>query len=195
MNILSIIFKTSSCNSTPIPEKNKYILGISSLWILLLFNNSLLLSLNIILLSIISPIFWYKYEINSIYHKLDKLLVWTMILLNIKNALIKLYISTSIILFSLIIFFYYLSEIFIIKRKFKYQILSHLLFRYFFFIWIYLTIFNNLYNIPYITFGYIFHNYYLYLRIYKYDLYNYLYYLYQLLFFISLYLKNVYHIL
>jgi len=187
MDIIPIIFKTSSCNSTPIPNKNKYILGISTLWILILFKQSImissLLSLNILLLSIISPIFWYKYELNSIYHKLDKIFVWTLVFINLKIAIIKLYISTTILFFSLIILFYYFSEIFVIKKKFVYQLISHLLFRYFFFLWIYLTIFNDFSDLPLITCGYIIHNYYLYIIIRKYNIYNYLYYLFQLLFY------------
>jgi len=187
MKILSLLFTTNN-DTTPIPNKNKFILGISSLWVLTLINHSLLISylfsINIFFISIISPIFWYKYELNSIYHKLDKLFVWSIFLLNLKYALNKLYYLVSIYLFSLIILFYYLSDYFTIKKKFKYQLISHLLFRYFFFIWIYLTIANNYNNLYLITIGYFSHNYYLSKNIIKFDLYNYIYYLTQLLFLI-----------
>ena len=50
---LSLLFTTTSGNTSPIPEKNKYILALSSLWILTILRNSLILlnpflSLNII---------------------------------------------------------------------------------------------------------------------------------------------------
>lgn len=189
MKLLPILFKTSSCNNSPIPENNKFVLGISSLWILTLIRHSpLLLFTNIFLISVISPIFWFKYELNSISHKLDKFFVWTIFLLNLKLALYKLYIITSISLFSLIIFFYYLSEVFTIKKQFNYQLISHLLFRYFFFIWIYLTLFNNYSKLHLITMGYMSHNYYLTKYIHNYDIYNYIYYSFQLLFIVCFYI-------
>jgi hypothetical protein len=158
---LSLLFTTTSGDISPIPEKNKYILGISSLWILTILRNSLILLnpylvLIIFSISIISPLFWYKYQINSLLHKLDKLLVWIIVIINLKYAIYKLYI-----LFLLIIYFFYLSEFFIIKRKFKHQLISHLLFRYFFFIWIYLTYYNTLLQLSLISFGYLLHNIYL----------------------------------
>jgi hypothetical protein len=187
MKILSLLF-TTNIDTTPIPDNNKFILGISSLWILTLIHHSLLFSylfsINILLISIISPIFWYKYQLNSIYHKLDKLLVWSIALLNLKYALNKLYFFVSIYLLLLTIFFYYLSDYFTIKKKFKYQLISHLLFRYFFFLWIYLTIADNYDNLSLISIGYFSHNYYLSRNIIKYNLYNYIYYLTQILFFI-----------
>jgi hypothetical protein len=196
MKLLLLLFTTSNCNNNPIPDKNKYILGISSLWILTILRNSLILmypfiSFIIISISIISPLFWYKYQLNSLLHKLDKYLVWTIAIINFKYALIKLYISTTIILLSLIVLFYYLSDLFIINKKFKYQLISHLLFRYIFFIWIYLTFYNTLSNLFLITLGYIYHNYYLYISFNKN---NYLLNLIKLIFIICLYLKNDYYI-
>ena len=161
---MNILFTTNS-NPTPIPNNNKFILSISSIWILTMIRHSLLISylmsINIFLISIVSSIFWYKYELNSIYHKLDKLFAWSIFLLNLKYALNNLHFFITINLLSLILLFYYLSEHFIIKKKFKYQLISHLLFRYFFFIWIYLTIANNYDNLSLITIGYFSHNYYL----------------------------------
>jgi hypothetical protein len=188
---LSLLFTTTSGDISPIPEKNKYILGISSLWILTILRNSLILLnpylvLIIFSISIISPLFWYKYQINSLLHKLDKLLVWIIVIINLKYAIYKLYI-----LFLLIIYFFYLSEFFIIKRKFKHQLISHLLFRYFFFIWIYLTYYNTLLQLSLISFGYLLHNIYLIKTINKNNL---LFNLTQLLFIICLYIKNDYYI-
>lgn len=196
MKLLLLLLTTSNCNNTPIPEKNKYILGLSSLWILTILRNSLLLDYSLlsfisILISIISPIFWYSYQLNSIFHKLDKILVWTIAIINLKYALIKLYISITILLFSLIIYFYYLSDFFIIKKNFKYQLISHLLFRYFFFVWIYLTFYNSLLQLSLISLGYIIHNYHLIMTINKN---NYFLNLSQLLFIICLYIKNDYYI-
>ena len=193
---LSLLFTTSNCNNNPILDKNKYILGISSLWILTILRNSLILmypfiSFIIISISIISPLFWYKYQLNSLLHKLDKYLVWTIAIINFKYSLIKLYISTTIILLSLIVLFFYLSEYFIIKKKFTHQLISHLLFRYFFFMWIYLTFYNNLLQLSLISLGFIIHNYYLHISSNKN---NYLLNLSQLLFIICLYIKNDYYI-
>jgi hypothetical protein len=100
---LSLLFTTTSGNTSPIPETNKYILAISSLWILTILRNSLIslnpfLSLNILSISIISPLFWYNYQINSIFHKLDKLLVWIIAIINLKYAIYQLYISITILL-------------------------------------------------------------------------------------------------
>ena len=189
---LSLLFTTTSGNTSPIPEKNKYILALSSLWILTILRNSLILlnpflSLNLISISIISPLFWYNYKINSLFHKLDKLLVWTIAIINLNYTIYKLYISITILLFSLIIYFFYLSEYFIIKNKFTHQLISHLLFRYFFFVWIYLTFYNSLLQLSLISLGYIIHNYYLIMNINKN---NYFLNLSQLLFIICLYIKN-----
>jgi hypothetical protein len=193
---LSLLFTTTSGNTSPIPETNKYILAISSLWILTILRNSLIslnpfLSLNILSISIISPLFWYNYQINSIFHKLDKLLVWIIAIINLKYAIYQLYISITILLFSLIIYFFYLSEYFIIKKKFKHQLISHLLFRYFFFTWVYLTYYNTLLRFSLISFGYLLHNFYLIKTINKN---NHLLNLSQLLFIICLYIKNDYYI-
>jgi len=193
---LSLLFTTTSGNTSPIPEKNKYILALSSLWILTILRNSLILlnpflSLNLISISIISTLFWYNYKINSIYHKLDKLLVWTIAIINLNYAIYKLYISITILLFSLIIYFFYLTEYFIINKKFKHQLISHLLFRYFFFTWVYLTYYNTLLRFSLISFGYLLHNFYLIKTINKN---NYLLNLSQLLFIICLYIKNDYYI-
>lgn len=193
---LSLLFTTTSGNTSPIPETNKYILSISSLWILTILRNSLIslnpfISFCLISISIISTLFWYNYKINSIYHKLDKLLVWTIAIINLNYALYKLYISITILLFSLIIYFFYLTEYYIIKNKFKHQLISHLLFRYFFFTWIYLTYYNTLLQFSLISFGYLLHNIYLIKTINKN---NYLLNLSQLLFIICLYIKNDYYI-
>lgn len=193
---LSLLFTTTSGNTSPIPETNKYILSISSLWILTILRNSLIslnpfISFCLISISIISTLFWYNYKINSIYHKLDKLLVWTIAIINLNYAIYKLYISITILLFSLIIYFFYLTEYFIINKKFKHQLISHLLFRYFFFTWVYLTYYNTLLQFSLISFGYLLHNFYLIKTINKN---NYLLNLSQLLFIICLYIKNDYYI-
>jgi len=180
MKLLKLLFLTTSNNSTPLPLQNQFILGISSLWILtILPKTSLLLSLNIIMISIISPIFWYNYQLNSIFHKLDKLLVWTITFQNLYSLPS---IQLSITLIPLIILFFYLSEYFIIIKNFKYQIFAHLLFRYFFFIWIYLNLYNNPIHLSY--------NYYLFIYIHNYNLWNYIYYLSELSVIIYIYLIN-----
>jgi hypothetical protein len=104
-----IMFYTSQDN---MPNKNKLILGTSSLWILNLIYYSFieelyLISLLLTSVTIISSIFWYNYKINSIYHKLDNYL---SILI-----LINLLLSNSFNYYFEFIFmikFYYLSIIY-----------------------------------------------------------------------------------
>jgi hypothetical protein len=131
-------------NQDNMPNKNKLILGTSSFWIInLIYYTYLeelyLLNLLLTFITIISPIFWYNYKINSIIHKLDNLL----------SILIFIYIILyNFILLSCIdIFFmlscYFISIIFTIYKKYNIQLCFHLLFRLLFYKIIYLTINKN----------------------------------------------------
>jgi hypothetical protein len=205
MNLLSVLFSTSSNSSNPIPVKNRAILGISTLWILTILSHNLLknqlLSINIIIISIISPIFWYSYKINSIPHKLDKFFVWTLIPIllpqTIKSNHLWLYITNI----NFMIICFCMSEISIIYKKYKYQLISHLAFRHLFFAWcFFLTMdfkLDYLYFII-ISISHTIHNIYMYKKDFKLNLFNYLYYIHQTLSIIVLheysyyYLKNDY---
>ena len=133
MNFLKNILFTDIYDDYDImPNKNKIILGISSFWIFNLIIHSYykqlyFLTLNLSLISIASPIYWYKYKNNSIYHKFDKYLVII--------CLIYLFINQNIINFlSNFIFIippYISSSLFCINNNYDLQLYSHLIFRYF----------------------------------------------------------------
>jgi hypothetical protein len=78
------------------PNKNKLILGTSSYWIINLIYKSYIYELyfqSLLLTSImiISPLFWYYYKINSIYHKLDNYLS----ILMLSSVIIQHYLTIS----------------------------------------------------------------------------------------------------
>jgi len=130
------------------PNLNKLILGTSSFWILNLnyysyvkelYFQCLLLST----ISIISPLFWYDYKINSFYHKLDNLLCVLTLLYVIYNKSSLISIYNILLMF----YFYYTSIIFTIYRKYYLQLYSHLLFRLYFYKIIFLSINQDQYHI------------------------------------------------
>lgn len=174
MNLIKNIFTTNMHDDTEVmPNKNKMILSISSLWILNLLshcyrNNLYILSFLLAPLSIISPIFWYNYKINTIYHKLDKSIVISLFIYLLQtNYYIYYHIYKLISLVSIILTFYIISIKSCINNNYELQLYSHLSFRYFTFLLLYNYILNNKNEIKtnnymtLITFEYIFFNYYL----------------------------------
>jgi hypothetical protein len=163
MKILKNILFTDIYDDNEImPNKNKIILGISSFWIFNLISLSYykelyFLSFNLSLISIASPIYWYIYINNSIYHKIDKYLVIILLL--------YLFINENFIKFISNIFFilpsYLSSSLFCIDNNYKLQLYSHLLFRFFIFKLIYDFINNNINYFLLITFEYLLFNIYL----------------------------------
>jgi hypothetical protein len=140
------------------PYKNRLILGTSSFWIINLIYKTYLYELyfQTFLLSsivIISPLFWYYYKINSIYHKLDNYL--SIIMLSF--VLIKNYSSISYFDIFIMIKFYYLSLIFTLRKNYNIQLWCHLLFRLFFYKILFLTI-DKTYDINYDIIKYISNN-------------------------------------
>ena len=145
MKIVKNIYSTDIYDDTELmPNKNKIILGINSFWILNLITISYykelyFLTTNLFLISIASPIYWYNYKINSIFHKLDKY--------SVISCFIYLFINESFykILFNLffIIPSYLLSSILCINKNYNLQLYLHLLFRYFTFVLLYNYIDNN----------------------------------------------------
>lgn len=174
MNLIKYIFTTNIYNDTDnMPNKNKMILSISSLWILNLLSHSYLNNLYIIfgllsLLSIISPIFWYNYKVNSIYHKIDKTIVISLfIYLMQTNYYLYYHIYNFLSVVLILLIFYIISIKSCIHNNYELQLYSHLSFRYFTFLLLYNYILNNKNEIKtnnymtIITFEYIFFNYYL----------------------------------
>ncbi len=165
-----------------LPEKNRLILGVSTSWIILLIEKALIIReyISIILLTnimITSILFWYNYKINSFNHYLDKTLTKIY-------GIYLFYKDIDIIKINGILLFYLLSNYLSFKRRYNLQLLSHLLFRYIFFIWGYLNLNTNNNELQLTSIGYFTHNYYLY-KIVKNNN-NYLYYLFETFVFIIL---------
>jgi hypothetical protein len=196
MNIIKCLFTIDKIERE-IKNKNKLILGVSSLWISLILydcwiNQLYLLWFCLSSLTIISPWFWYSYTLNSYLHKLDKYLSISCGLYSLYYWYFYLYshIYYYILLKSIIISFFLMSSYFYNNSNHKYQLYSHLLFRYFFFFLVYKTIHYNNYNLnnknkfEIITYNYFFNSIYLIIIIddnYEYDLKNYLFYCSQVL--------------
>ncbi len=129
------------------PNKNKLILGTSSYWIINLIYKSYIYELyfqSLLLTSImiISPLFWYYYKINSIYHKLDNYLCISILIL----IIIQYYSIISYIDLFFMIKCYFLSMLFTKMKKYDIQLYCHLLFRLYFYKILYLTIDNSPFN-------------------------------------------------
>jgi len=140
------------------PYKNRLILGTSSFWIINLIYKTYLnqLYFQSLLLSsivIISPLFWYYYKINSIFHKLDNYLCIFML----SFVIIQNYLSISYLDLFILLKFYYLSLIFTHIKKYNIQLWCHLLFRLFFYKILFLTI-DKTYDIYYDFIKYIVNN-------------------------------------
>ena len=139
MNILSYIFTTNIYDDTYImPKKNKFILSISSFWILNLLyhiyiNQLYYLTFLLSSISIISPIFWYNYRVNSIYHKLDKSLVLSSYMYVISNNYYYNNIKYLILYSSLIFIFFIFSAKSCINNNYNLQLYSHQIFRFLYF--------------------------------------------------------------
>jgi hypothetical protein len=173
--IFKYILTTNLYDDTSIiPYKNKIILSISSLWTLNLLSHTYInqfyfLFFVLSILSFISPIFWFNYKINSMYHKIDKFCVISLFIYiiqqNIYYHMYKLFKFISIILF-----FYILSIKSSINNNYQLQLYSHLIFRYFTFILLYSFVLientkNNNYLIL-VSFEYLLFNCYLLQKIY-----------------------------
>lgn len=124
------------------PNNNKLILGVSSFYILNLIYYSYLQKSYIYLiilsfLNIASSIFWYKYEINSFFHKLDWFLATILILYS--------YIISKKIIkdFLLLLSFYFMSMFFTIYNIYYIQLYCHIIYRGFVYKIIYINLFKK----------------------------------------------------
>jgi hypothetical protein len=149
MNLIKYIFTTNIYDDThKMPNKNKMILSISSLWILNLlshcyYNNLKILLFLLSILSIISPVFWYNYKVNSLYHKIDKSIVISLfIYLMQTNYYLYYHFYYLISITSIIAIFYILSIKTCIYNNYELQLYSHLSFRYFTFLLLFHYIIN-----------------------------------------------------
>ena len=124
------------------PNNNKIILGVSSFYLLNLIYYSYLKKSYIYLilltsLNIASSIFWYKYEINSFFHKLDWYLAAILIIYSyiISKKLIRDFL--------LLISFYFLSMLFTIFNNYDIQLYCHFIYRGFIYKIIYINLFKE----------------------------------------------------
>lgn len=198
MNIIKCLFTIDTKNKREVRNKNKLILGVSSLWISTILydcwiNQFYLLLFSLSSLTIISPCFWYSYHFNSYLHKLDKYLSISCGIYTSYYWYFYLYshIYYYLLLKSIVIGFFLMSSYFYNNSNNKYQLYSHLLFRYSYFFLVYNTIHHNNYNLnnknklESITFNYFFNSIYLIIIIndnYQYDLKKYLFYCFLVLF-------------
>ncbi len=197
MNIIKCLFSIDNNTKRELKNKNKLILGVSSLWISTILydcwiNQFYLLLLSLGSLTIISPCFWYSYHFNSNLHKLDKYLSISCGVYSLYYWYFYLYshLYHYLLLKSIVIGFFLMSSYSYDKNYYNCQLYSHLLFRYSYFFLVYNTIHYNNYNLnnknklELITFNYFFNSIYLIIVIndnYQYDLKKYLFYCSQVL--------------
>jgi len=124
--------------------RDKYILGLSTLWLLvpffynILYSNDIYIEIIIFITTSISTIFWGYYSYNSLFHKLDNIFATSLFILLILFS----YNNYYILPYTCFIF-YLLSNYFYKKNKKNYCLICHLIFRYIGFWWT-MLIFSNL---------------------------------------------------
>jgi hypothetical protein len=147
------------------PNRNKHILGVTSLWMMIPIINTNMSHLCGLLSAVCtaSTLFWYDPYQNSLLHKADKYLSINFALtlsIYIINDII--YNNTSIILFTSLsgstLILYNLSNYLFKKEQHNRQLIAHLLFRYSIFLWSYMYMVEskNVYSeILTVTIGYL----------------------------------------
>jgi hypothetical protein len=147
------------------PNRNKHILGVTSLWMMIPIINTNMSHLCGLLGAVCtaSTLFWYDPYQNSLLHKADKYLSINFALtLSIYTINDIIYNNTSIILFTSLsgstLILYNLSNHLFKNEKHGYQLIAHLLFRYSIFLWSYMIMIEskNVYSeILTVTIGYL----------------------------------------
>ena len=124
--------------------QDKYILGVTSIWLLvpffynILYSNDIYIKFLIIITTLISTIFWGYCSYNSLFHNLDRIFARILFILLTLFSYNNYYILPASCLI-----FYYLSNYFSKKNKKNYSLICHLIFRYIGFWWT-MLIFSNL---------------------------------------------------
>ena len=162
INILESFFFINKNKIENLPEINKFILCITSLWLLIpiyygFFNihklEILLLTILLCNVCIISLIFWNNPKSNSLLHYIDKISAWLIgialifITLFTNNGKNKINIMNFIIIIISIVLSVSLSNYFFSINSNKLQLLTHLIFRYICFSWSYILISSTNINI------------------------------------------------
>jgi|LakMenEpi03Aug12_release.lakeMendotaPanAssembly.Ray.scaffolds.fasta_scaffold140815_2 hypothetical protein len=145
------------------PKRNKYILGVSSLWMIIPIINTQISNLSGLLGAVCtaSTLFWYDPRQASLLHKADKYLSLSFAFTLSGYTIIDIiFYNSSIILFTTLsgstLIFFNLSDYLFKQEKYNYQLIAHLSFRYSIFLWSYI-IMNKLsyYDILITTIGYL----------------------------------------
>ena len=117
--------------------REKYILGITSLWLFIpffyntLYSNIIIYKLILFIATTISTIFWGYFSYYSLIHKLDNLFATILFIILFCFSYKKLYLLLSLICGV----FYLLSNYFFFKNNYFNFIICHLIFRYIGFWW------------------------------------------------------------
>ncbi len=144
------------------PQQYNYIIGAASLWLFIPVSVGLKLcdklscnKFTIIILvntctcMIVDTIMWSNYDNKSIIYKLDLLFATIQfILLNLVNIVNKNinYIVQGL-LSTLILLFYFITNIFHKRQEWLFNIWSHLIFRYFGYLFCHLMLISDCYNV------------------------------------------------
>jgi hypothetical protein len=130
---------SASYEPRDMPPQNKHVLGVSSLWSLLLVHHWALhgnvpLAALLACVCAVSTVFWASPEWGSGMHKADKVFSWAFAVAMIsssgdvdKTVLIPVVLC--------VLAFFLLSDTFFRMDYHVMQLLAHLLFRYFFYVW------------------------------------------------------------
>ena len=127
------------------PKRNKYILGVTSLWMMIPIINTNISHLSGLLGAVCaaSTLFWFDPHQDSLLHKADKylstnfaitLFIYTIFDIINNNSYILLFSSLS----GTTCIFYNLSYMYFQYEMYNYQLIAHLLFRYIIFLWSYM---------------------------------------------------------
>ena len=126
------------------PKRNKHILGVTSLWMMIPIINTNISHLSGLLGAVCtaSTLFWFDPHQNSLLHKADKYLSTNFIITLFIYTIFDMINNNSIILFSSLsgttCMFYIISNEYFICKEHNYQLIAHLLFRYSIFLWSYM---------------------------------------------------------
>ena len=140
--MLNSILYTNTSNIENYTKQYKDILGLTSVWFLVVgyygtknqSNYIKFCGLYIVLCGLLSLLFWYNPICNSIYHYLDKYIATIyfvqFFIVNLLTNCKYLHFSHKVALFSSIILFFVLSDYFLQKDDIVNAFWCHLLFRY-----------------------------------------------------------------
>lgn len=120
---------------------NKYILGLTSLWLFIpffyniVYSNLIYIKFLLFITTSVSTIFWGFYSLNSLFHKLDNIFA--------SGLFILLILSNNFFILPISCFIFYGLSCYFYKKNKNYGLICHLIFRFIGFWWT-MLIFSNL---------------------------------------------------